>query len=404
MPESLPVQILLGIYLGILAGILPALVAWGLGFVFRYLSGVTVPGLGVVVVTATLAGISGGLMGLLDPAISETPVGVTALLVVLLLGFWAHNQGDRMGAEFPRRLTLASLRDRTFSGEARDIGRFGQARIRVGGEVEDLPGYPPIPAETRRSVREDTWTFPADLPIEDVEGRLTETLLDTYDLVDATVSIDREGRATIAAAPAPGALSRRISPGRRAISIRTLVPTGVTRGDDVRLELPDPVTGTVVSTTVAGDGSEPTAEAVTDGGDADSDEPEEVPMAPTAAGGDGRLTVSVPARAAPRVLAADRVPVAVLPRGSHPEYDLVSLLGEAGHRFRTVRLGEGAPIVGRTIGEASLRSEYGVAVLAIRRGGRRLFAPPATTGFRAGDALIVAGPRDGLAAFEEAVA
>lgn len=401
MPDSLPIQILLGIYLGILAGILPALVAWGLGFVFRYLSGVTVPGLGVVVVSAALAGISGGLLGLLDPAVSETPVGITALLVVLLLGFWAHNQGDKMGAEFPRRFSLASLRDRTLSGEALEgVSRFGQARIRVEGEVEDLPGYPPVPAETRRAIREDTWTFPAALPIDELEARLTEALVGTYDLVDATVSIGRGGRAAIAAAPAPGALSRRIPSGRRAVSIRTLVPTGVARGDDVRLDLPDSeVTGTVVSTT-DGD-SELEDEAIADGG---SDPKEPTPTAPTAAGGDGRLTVAVPARAAPRVLATDRVPVTVLPRGYHPEYDLVSLLGEAGHRFRTVRLREGASLVGRTLGEAGLRTEYGVAVLAVRRGGTRLLAPPEATEFRGEDTLIVAGPPRGLSAFEEAIA
>lgn len=404
MSESLLVQILLGIYLGILAGILPALVAWGLGFVFRYLTGVTVPGLGVVVVAAALAGISGGLMGLLDPAVSETPVGITALLVVLLLGFWAHNQGDRMGAEFPRRFTLAALRDRTLSGEALELGRFGQARIQVGGEVEDLPGYPPLPAETRRAIREDGWTFPADLPIDELEGRLTETLMRTYDLVDATVSIDREGRATVAAAPAPGALSRRIPAGRRAVSVRTLVPTGVARGDDVRLELPDgEVTGTVMSTTGSGDRDEHGSgtDTFADGG---TGVEEAAPAAPTAVGGDGRLTVAVAARAAPRLLAADRVPVTVRSRGSQPEYDLISLLRGAGHRFRTVRLREGAPVVGRTVGEVGLRAEYGVAVLAIRRGGRRLLAPPGTTKFRGGDALIVAGPPRGLSAFEEAVA
>ena len=44
-----PVEVLLGIYLGFLTGIIPAMVAWLLGFVFRYVTGVTVPGLGVVV-------------------------------------------------------------------------------------------------------------------------------------------------------------------------------------------------------------------------------------------------------------------------------------------------------------------------------------------------------------------
>ena len=46
---SLPIEILFGIYLGILTGIIPALVAGVLGFIFKYFTGVTIPGLGVVV-------------------------------------------------------------------------------------------------------------------------------------------------------------------------------------------------------------------------------------------------------------------------------------------------------------------------------------------------------------------
>jgi len=46
---SLPAEILLGIYLGVLVGIIPALVAWGLGFSFKYITGVTLPGFGVTI-------------------------------------------------------------------------------------------------------------------------------------------------------------------------------------------------------------------------------------------------------------------------------------------------------------------------------------------------------------------
>jgi len=62
---SLPVEVLFGIYLGLLTGIVPAFVSGALGFAFKYLTGVTLPGLGVVVLAVAIAGINGGLMGLM---------------------------------------------------------------------------------------------------------------------------------------------------------------------------------------------------------------------------------------------------------------------------------------------------------------------------------------------------
>ncbi len=42
---ALPVEVVLGVYLGLLTGIIPALVAWSLGFLFKYFTGVSVPAL-----------------------------------------------------------------------------------------------------------------------------------------------------------------------------------------------------------------------------------------------------------------------------------------------------------------------------------------------------------------------
>jgi hypothetical protein len=89
----LPVEILLGIYLGILTGIIPALVAWGLGFLFKYFTGVSIPGFGVVVLGVALAGVSGGLLALADPIITRganAPTVVTGILVVIGLSLYAH--------------------------------------------------------------------------------------------------------------------------------------------------------------------------------------------------------------------------------------------------------------------------------------------------------------------------
>ena len=67
MPGCQRVEILFGIYLGILTGVFPALVSWGLGFMFEHVTGVSVPAFGVVVLALALAGINGGLLALNDP-------------------------------------------------------------------------------------------------------------------------------------------------------------------------------------------------------------------------------------------------------------------------------------------------------------------------------------------------
>ncbi len=108
MSYSLPVQVLFGLYLGALTGVVPALVAWTLGFVFRYVTGVSVPGFGVVVLCVAIAGVQGGLLGLLDPAIGQSPIIVVALVVVMLSSQYAHAKGDSMGATFPAESDFGS--------------------------------------------------------------------------------------------------------------------------------------------------------------------------------------------------------------------------------------------------------------------------------------------------------
>ena len=141
---ALPFDILLGIYLGVLTGIIPALIAGTLGFVFKYFTNVTIPGLGVVVLALGIAGVNGGLMALNDENIhaSENAVAMlTAIIVVLMLALYAHSQGDKLGANAPRRLSLRSLRDRTLNTDVVElVGGRNQVRITVSGEVGDIEG------------------------------------------------------------------------------------------------------------------------------------------------------------------------------------------------------------------------------------------------------------------------
>jgi hypothetical protein len=368
MPESILAQLLMGLYLGALTGVLPAFVSWTLGFSFRYVTGVTVPGLGVVVVAAAIAGLSGGLLGLLDPAISETPVGVVAALVVLMASFWAHNQGDKMGEAFPRRITLESIRRRTLSADVVErVGRFGQVRVRVK-TVEDVEGYPPLPDGLREKLEDERVSLPADLPLSELEARVRDRLRSSYDLETVSVSLDRRANATVVAAPALGGFSRRVPTGKRAVSVEALVPAGADRGDRTLLGLPD---GTVEGR-VLGVG-----------------EPEEDRQT-------RRLTVAVSPTAVESVLAAEEVRVAI--RGEPNGRDLLARLKAAGLRVRRIGIGRG-----RTLDPDALRAETGAQVLAVRgTGGMQVPDGPISTD--GDEELLAVGTPDALRALREVVA
>jgi hypothetical protein len=407
---SLPIEVLYGLYLGILTGIVPALVSGVLGFLFKYVTNVTIPGLGVVVLSLAIAGANGGLMALNDPTIVGSGARfVVAVVVVMMLSLYAHSHGDRLGASVPRRLNLRKLTERTLSTDVVElVGGRGQVRVTVPGEVGDLEGYPPLPAELRTAIRDGEWTFPADVPLVELEGRFADRLRSEFDLADVTVRLDERAQATVSAAPPVGALSKRIPPGRRGVSVSALLPTGLTAGDEVDVV----VDGRTVSGAVLGAksrGPNPGAVgAATDGGaDAGAPTPAPTPTlaTPTAAGGEGRLTVAVSRNDAELLLGTSTVDrLLVRSRGVRREFELVSLLRRAGRRFRKLTVRDDGALAGATLGEANVRDSYRVAVLAIRHEGAWRIAPRGAQAIAAGDELVVVGTREALAAFEEAVA
>lgn len=407
---TLPVQVLRGLYLGLLTGIVPALVAWLLGFLFKYVSGVSIPGFGVVVLGLGIAGLNGGLLALNDPTVlAAGPTVVVAVVVVLMLTLYAHAKGDALGARLPRRVNLRKLANRTLSADVVEIvDARRQARVRVVGDVADVEGYPALPADLRAELRTQTYTFPADLPLAELEVRTAERLRQEFDLADVRVDLDDRGRATVAAAPPIGAVSRRVADGERAVSLATLVPTGVVRGDTVRVAADgEEVEGRVVAARSADGGattSIPAPAPATDGGEsAAGGTPEPAPAAPTTAGGEGRFTVAVPSGAAERLLSGGVDRVEVRSRGASREFELVTLLRRAGRQFGRLTVRAGGPLDGRTLAGAAVRSEYDVAVLAARSGGTWLVAPAGDVALVAGDELYAVGRPDALAAFTEAV-
>jgi hypothetical protein len=409
MVADLVVEVGLGVYLGILAGIFPAVVAFALGFGFKYLTGVSIPGLGVVVLAGALAGISGGLLGLLDETVAQSSAGMAAFLVVLMLSLWAHGQGDKLGATVPRYISFSQLHRTGFSAEFLDrVDSYGQIRIKPVGSVEDIEGFPPLSDGTREAIRSSTWKFPADLSAAELETKLAEKLVSEHNLSEVVVAIDPNGLAEISAAPETAGLSRRIPAGKRAVSIETLLPTGMATGDRVSLSLPDgSVTGEVVSAT-SGTGEAPRAPATdedspqTDGG---AVETAEAPArSPTTDGGKGSVTVALSPGDARRTVREGFAKLTVQSRGKGREYETLDILQQGDSKLQLVTVARDGRFDGATLSELAPREEFGVGILAIRRKTERIVGPRGSVVLAGDDELIVAGTGPAITAFREAMA
>lgn len=409
-----PIAILLGVYLGILTGIIPGLVSWALGFVVRYFTGVTIPGFGVVVLALGIAGVNGGILALNDPMLSQQasgPTVVTAILVVLMISLYAHSKGDTMGATFPRRVSLRGLRQRTLSTDVVErVGGHSRVTITVTGEVLDMEGYPAVPNEIRRAIKDGEWPLPADLPIHELETRFAERLRTEFDLADVSVHLDEKARATVVAAPPLSGLSKRVPVGTRAVSVDALVPSGLARGDEVDLVTAGgTVHGTVLSArsgdperVVPAGGSTAPVQLDPGVGETEAGPPgPRAPPAPTTTGGEGRVTVAVSRRDVAALLGVSRAKVVVSARGRRREYELLSVLRRAGQRFRKLSVSDGGALDGVTLRDANLRDAYEVAILAVRQPDGWAVVPDKSTRLGAGDELFVVGPREALDTFVE---
>lgn len=405
---SLPVQVIRGLYLGVLTGIVPALVAWALGFLFRYVTGITAPSFGIVVLGVAIAGVNGGFLAFNDPAIIQSANSVTlvtALLVIMMACFYAHNRGDALGAKAPRRLSLRTLRERTLSADViTRVGGRGEVLVRVTGQVKDMEGHPPLPETLRETIAGFEVRLPADLPVSEIETRFADRLRGDLDLGALTVDIDEKGRATVAAAPPVSGVSKRVSSGDRAVSIRALLPSGLDRGDEVTIHVTSgTVDGKVVS--AGADGSPPsTVSPSTEPVSEDEDDaPTPSPQPFGTRGGMGRVTVAVDRGDADTLLKASEGRVVVTARGTASELELVSLLRRAGGRLRRLTVGSESSLAGQTLGTANVRENHGVGVLAVEEDGRWRVAPGSDTTLEAGAEIYVAGPRNTVTAFAEVI-
>lgn len=403
---SLPVDILLGLYLGALVGVLPALCVWAASFGFRYREGLSLPRGGAVALGLALAALTAFVLSVVGEATLDAAgpfrLGLAAGVVVALSAY-AHTKGDRMAAEFPRRLSLSDLRGQAISREKADLVEDGTAvRVRVVGEVTDVDGYPPLSESMRTELRNAEFELPADLRLSELEARVAQRLETIYDLAAVEVDVDDRGRARVGAAPPFSGLSKRIDGGRHAVTVSGLVPTGIARGDEVTVITPSAqVRGTVISARSPGeDADPPEIEPRPEDDPADREEVPRPVRTPTTAGGDGQVTVAVTRTDVQPLLRATETKIVVESRDIDREYEVVSLLRRVGHHIRRIAVRSGSQLDGRSLGRTDLREDHDLAVLAVRKASGWQIAPSGETILEAGDELFAAGTRENLDRFD----
>ena len=338
---SLPVEVLLGISFGLLVGVVPAFVV-GLGsFLVQYYGNYTLPGAAAVLLALPIAGANGYAVGLVGSTVEQAPRLVVAALVTLMLALYANSQGVTLAEELPRDLSQASQSQRTLSAEAVDsVDGSGQVMVRATGEIRDIEGYPSLSPELRTTLETGAWRLPADLPLSELETRLEDQLRHDQDLVDAAVSIDARGRASIAAAPPSRDLADRVPDGWRAVTFDALLPTGLSPGDEVVVAAGETtVSGRVLSASGDADETGPRDDAGVRGPSPVETETRKRAQDATV-GGRGRLTVAVRTADARTVLDAEDAQIRVTSRGTSHVFEAFSHLEGAGQAVRRVRLDE----------------------------------------------------------------
>jgi uncharacterized protein with PhoU and TrkA domain len=88
-------------------------------------------------------------------------------------------------------------------------------------------------------------------------------------------------------------------------------------------------------------------------------------------------------------------------REEEPHPVIAEALAEADEVVVEVTVAPGSAAEGRSLRALSLRTETGMEVLAIQRGGRWIYRPRGAATLEAGDRLLAVGPEDGAAALED---
>jgi uncharacterized protein with PhoU and TrkA domain len=105
--------------------------------------------------------------------------------------------------------------------------------------------------------------------------------------------------------------------------------------------------------------------------------------------------------ASERIADAAQEMTRLVERDEEPHPIIAEALAEADEVVAKAVVGAGSSAAGRSLRALSLRTESGMDVLAVQRGGRWIYRPRGDTTLQAGDRVLAVGPEDGASALED---
>lgn len=224
--------------LAILAGTLAALVAAA----FRWYAAEEVPrGL------AVLAGLSGVALYLnttsaLAQVISrqggptETQVALFNI-VAFAVGAAGAEVGRRVGDRFETDVFLRREPAETADG----VGRLGRAlgrvvEVQLPPDIDDVVGYDPVEEQTKETLADQTFVFPRNLSVEELESRLVSRLQSDYGV--GTVDVDLAADGTVehlGVGRRAAGIGPTLPPATNAVAVQADPPFAASAGDLVQL-------------------------------------------------------------------------------------------------------------------------------------------------------------------------
>lgn len=308
--------------------------------------------------------------------------------------------GDRIATDVFAFAGVKQL-DAEVSRLVRTVGRVTD--VTLPEEVEDIEGYDPIDAETKTEMAGKTLLFPRRLSVAELRDRIATRLKDDYGVGHVDVDVDDDGTVTYLAVGSRAAgVGPTLAPGAVAVAVRADPPHSASAGDVVQVwALEDPVSDGGSDATDGGSdaadaesASRPASEA--NGASADADE--RAPPKPTrvataelrAVAGDVVTLVVDEADAA--ALDADRsYRLLTMPAEPKADREFASLLRTADETMGVVTVRGGSGVEGLSVGDLD------TTVAAIKPAeGRITPIPTRKRTLEAGDDLYVVARPDTL--------
>lgn len=222
--------------LGLLAGAVTTLAA----FVYRVRARTQFPegptlilGLGVVAIYLNTRLIFVQFIGDIgDPlTVSEALLNISVFTVAGLASYGGRYAGDGLGTS--ERLNWGTFQT-DFNPIVRAVGRF--ITVTLPEEIDDIDGYEPVRAETKRAIAGEQFEFPRGLTVEELRSQLAARIKEDHDVgyVDADLTDDGTVEFLAVGQRAAG-IGPTLPPKAAAVAVRADPPFGATAGDTVQL-------------------------------------------------------------------------------------------------------------------------------------------------------------------------